>query len=170
MGLIELVKVASAATKAWHGAPGQAVVITGTGAGGVSLEAEVYAPAGFLSRPPKDARGLYIPLGKSGVVIAGHNYKVSISLADGETGIFSTTADGATLKSSVLLKADGTIEINGNSKTLVTHAELNTALQTFLTGLKAAVAAGCQIGAGGLITAAAIDISSAATTTVKTGG
>jgi hypothetical protein len=61
------------------------------------------------------------------------------------------------------------IELNGNSKDFVTHAELNTALQTFLTALKAAVAAGCQAGAGGVIATVTIDISSAKATKVKTG-
>ena len=93
--------------------------MTGKATGGQAVEAEVYAPAGLLSRPPKDARGVFLPLGGSrryGVVIAGHNYKVSISLADGETAIFSTTADGATLKAQIVLKADGTVVVNGGSK------------------------------------------------------
>jgi len=39
--------------------------------------------------------------------------------------------------------------------------ELNTALQTFLTALKAAVASGCQTGAGGNIASVTLDISTA---------
>ena len=117
--MAELVKIASATVKRLRGAPGDAVVVTGKATGGQAVEAEVYAPAGLLSRPPKDARGVFLPLGGSrryGVVIAGHNYKVTISLADGETAIFSTTADGATLKAQIVLKADGTVVVNGGSK------------------------------------------------------
>jgi hypothetical protein len=70
----------------------------------------------------------------------------------------------------IIITSDGNmIELNGNSKDFVTHTELNTALQTFLTALKAAVAAGCQAGAGGVITTVTIDISSAKATKVKTG-
>lgn len=168
--IAELVKVATATIKALHGAPGQAVVVTGHGAGGQAVEAEVYAPAGILSRPPRDARGVFLPLGgsrKYGVVIAGHNYKVTISLADGETAIFSTTADGATLKAQVVLKADGTIEINGNAKRLITD-DLAGLLSTFVTALNAVFATKLNgAGAAGTLT---LDITSAKTTTVKTGG
>jgi phage gp45-like len=175
--MAELVQIASATIKALHGAPGQAVVITGSGVGGQAVEAEVYAPAGFLSRPPKDARGVFIPIGgsrKYGVVIAGHNYKVSISLADGETAIFSTNAAGDTLKAQIVLKADGTIEINGNSKRFVTWDELNTALQNH-THSAGALVTTCPAGAGtvsGGATGApvALDLSAAKTTTLKTGG
>lgn len=171
MGLVaELVRVASATIKAWKSAPGQAVVVTGVGAGGQALEAEVYAPAGILSRPPKDARGVFIPLGggrKYGVVIAGHNYQVSISLADGETAIFSTDATGATLKAQVVLKADGSVQINGSSKKFVTDA-LSGLLSTFVTAVNAALAA--KLDGGGTPGALSLDISSALTTTVKTGG
>jgi hypothetical protein len=61
------------------------------------------------------------------------------------------------------------IELNGNSKEFVTHTELNSALQTFLTSLKSAVALGCQGGSGGTIASVTIDISSAKATKVKTG-
>jgi hypothetical protein len=168
MGLIELIKVATATIKTLKSAPGPAVVVTGKGIGGTAHEVEVFGPAGLLSRAPKDAHGLYFPLGgKYGVVIGGHNYKVSISLADGETEIFSTTADGATLKSSVLLKADGTIEINGNAKKLITD-DLAGLLSTFITALNATFAT--KLNGAGAAGTLSLDITSAKTTTVKTGG
>lgn len=74
----------------------------------------------------------------------------------------------------------GTIELNGNSKKFVTWAELNTALSTYVTNLNAALAAASvKIEALGVIVPvtmttppppSAIDISSAMTTTVSTGG
>jgi hypothetical protein len=60
------------------------------------------------------------------------------------------------------------IHLNGNSKTFVTHAELNTALQTFVTALNAAFAS--KENGSGSAGALTIDISAAATTTIKTGG
>jgi hypothetical protein len=174
MGLIQLIKVASAAIKTLNSAPGPAVVITGSGLGGVAHEAEVYNPAGLFSRPPKGSRMLYIPLGRYGVVIGGHNYQIAISPADGETTIYSTTADGATLKATIKLLADGTIEINGNGKRLVTWDELNTALQNH-THAAGTLITTCGAGPGtvsGGATGApvALDLTSAKTTTVKTGG
>jgi phage gp45-like len=168
--MAELVKIASAVSKVLHGAPGQAVVITGAGAGGQAVEAEVFAPAGILSRPPKDARGVFIPLGgsrKYGVVLSGHNYKVAISLADGETAIFSTTANGTTLKAQILLRADGTIEINGTAKRLITD-DLAGLLATFITALNAQFAT--KLDGGGAPATLSLDITSAKTTTLKTGG
>lgn len=60
------------------------------------------------------------------------------------------------------------IDIGGSSKAFVTHAELNTALQTFITALNLAFAT--KLDGGGAAGALSIDISAAATTGVKTGG
>jgi len=60
------------------------------------------------------------------------------------------------------------IELAGNTKNLVTHAELNTALQTFLTALKAAVVSGCGAGSGGTVAGVTLDISGAEAAKVKT--
>lgn len=70
----------------------------------------------------------------------------------------------------ILLKPDGTMELNGNTLRFVTYDALNSALQTFLTALKAAVAAGCSSGTGGTLGALALDISGSKSTTLKTGG
>jgi len=69
---------------------------------------------------------------------------------------------------SLILNDNGTIEINGNTKGLVTWAELNSSLQTFLTELNALLATKLDgTGAPGTL---ALNISTAETTTVKTGG
>lgn len=70
-------------------------------------------------------------------------------------------------KKSRVINPDG-IELNGGSKAFVTHAELDAALQTFVTALNLAFASK-ENGSGspGSLT---LDISAAATTTVKTGG
>lgn len=60
------------------------------------------------------------------------------------------------------------IELNGNTKTFVTHAELDTALQLFVGALNTALGTKQNGTASpGTLT---LDISAAETTTVKTGG
>lgn len=66
-----------------------------------------------------------------------------------------------------VINPDG-IELNGSTKEFVTHAELNTALQTFVSALNTALASKENGSASpGTLT---IDISAAKTTTIKTGG
>lgn len=60
------------------------------------------------------------------------------------------------------------IELNGNSKTFVTWAELNTALQTFITALNTHVHS--NAGAGAPAAPMVLNINAAKTTTVFTGG
>lgn len=60
------------------------------------------------------------------------------------------------------------IELNGNTKTFVTHTELNTALQGFVGALNTLFAS--KLDGGGTSGTLALDISAAATTTIKTGG
>jgi len=169
VGIIELVRVVSSALKIRAGAPGRQVVTTGKGIGDVDTEAEVFGPSGFFSRPPKGSRVLMVPYagGKTRVVIGAANYQITLELTDGEVLIYSTTADGKTVKSKIYLDAVGNIELNGNSKNFVTHAELNTALQSFITSLNLHVH-----GSAGTppVTPMSLNISAAKTTTIKTGG
>ena len=63
------------------------------------------------------------------------------------------------------------INFNGNSKPFVTHAELNTALQTFITALNLHTHPTAATGPPSPPTAPmSLDISASQTTTVKTGG
>lgn len=64
------------------------------------------------------------------------------------------------------------IELNGNTKTFVTHAELNTALQTFITALNLHTHTSATSGSPTSTPNASmsVDISASATTTIKTGG
>jgi len=63
------------------------------------------------------------------------------------------------------------IELNGNGKKFVTHSELNTALQTFITALNLHTHPTAAVGSPSPPTSPmSLNIASAATTTVKTGG
>ncbi len=170
MGIAELIRVASSTLKKWHAAPGTAIVVTGKGLGGAALETEVAHTPGVFGRPPKDFHGVFLPVGRGrryGVMIAGLNYNLNINISAGETAIYSTDSAGA-LKARIDLDASGNIKLNGATKRLVTYAELNTALGTFLTALNAKFATKADGGgaAGGL----SLDISAAETQTVRTGG
>ena len=88
-----------------------------------------------------------------GIALVGLNPKPQVLAHDGtKTRVINTSG----------------IELNGNTKTFVTHAELNTALQTFVTALNGLFASKLNgTGSPGTLT---LDISAAATTTIKTGG
>jgi phage gp45-like len=137
---------------------------------GAKYTPEVWSVAGVWAVPPDGSHGVYLPVGGSdrfGVVVASQNYLVAPpTLAKGETAIGSTTADGATIKALAVARADGTWEINGDSKRLVLWDDLTTALATFLTALKAHLTAAGDPSAGTLT----LDISATKTTTIKTGG
>jgi hypothetical protein len=172
MGIISntLLKIKNATSKTLGNAPGNSIVITGEGVPGQTVEKELYQNPGILASPGDDVRTIMIPVGRGrySVCIAGHNYALNISVSKGGTVLYSTTPDGKTLKAKIYLKPDGSIELNGSSKTFVTHAELNTALQTFITALN--LNFGTKLDGAGAPGVLSVDISSAATSTLKTGG
>lgn len=187
----QLVRTIKSKFQTRKGYPGQSVVSNVQGFR--AKDVEVYGLAGVVCIPPESARMVYVPYGGTyrGVCIGGHNYLIEHQGEQGDTIIFSTTADGKTIKAKIHLHADGSIsiesdgnvsvntdgkittsatavELNGNTKAFVTHAELNTALQTFMTALNLAFAA--KLDGGGTPGTLTLDISTSATTTVKTGG
>lgn len=184
MGMISTLLKLSRGKLATRGnAPGKSVVMQAEGVEGQTMDAEVFQTPGVLAIPGDGSRGVWLPVGGSnryGVVIAMHNYALNITLEAGETAIYSTNAAGAQ-QAIIKLRADGSIELNGSSKKLVTHAELNTALQGLVTTLNTqlgtiAAGASAAISASGLwltpltIGGLSLDISASETTTIKTGG
>jgi len=170
-----LLKLARGKLETKGNSPGKSVVMQAEGLDGQTLTAEVYQAPGVLAIPGDGSRGVWLPIGGSsryGLVVAMQNYSLNIQIEAGETAIYSTDAAGGTVKALIKLKADGTIEINGSSKKLVTHTELNTALQTFITALNLHTHGVISLGAPTSPPAGpmSVDISAAATTTVKTGG
>lgn len=148
-------------------APGKSVLIR-TATAIEERELEMYHPPGVASAPTEADQVVDVPIGTKRIIIASHNYLIEVEPEAGETILYSTNSDGTAEAARVHLKNDGTIEINGNTKSLVTHAELNTALQTMITALNAAL--GTKLDGGGTPGALTLDISAAETTTVKTGG
>lgn len=71
-------------------------------------------------------------------------------------------------KSGIISIKGKEIDLNGNTKSFVTHTELDTALQSFILSLNAQFAA--KLDGGGSPGTLTLDISTSKTTTVKTGG
>jgi phage gp45-like len=175
MGLIAtLLKLGKGKLETVGNSPGKSVAMQGEGFEGQTMTAEVFQAPGVLAIPGDGARGVWLPVGGSGrygVVVALQNYALNITIEAGETAIYSTDAAGGTVKALVKLKADGTIELNGDDKRLVTWDELNTALQGLKTALNGHTHPTAATGPPSPPTVPlSIDISAAKTTTLKTGG
>jgi len=174
MGLMAtLSKLTGAAYKKKDRAPGDSIIVSSVAAGGEERTPEIYSSPGVASLPGDGTQAVQVYLeGRRVVVVATYNYKIKIDLAKGETAVFSTDAAGDTVKAKAIFKADGTIELNGSSKTFVTHAELNTALQGFITALNLHTHTSAAPGSPTTppVASMSLNISSAATTTIKTGG
>lgn len=127
---------------------------------------EVWGSPGVWTMPPDGTHGIRVPVGGSdrwGAVVATHHYKTPRpTLARGEVAVGATSSDGLLLKAHTIYRADGTQELNGNTKRLITN-DLVGILAAFITALNASLAT-----AGG--TPVTLDISAAVTTTIKTGG
>lgn len=188
--IAELLQVVKSKISTIKNYPGPSVLVNGKGLR--SMEAESYGLAGIVNLPPEGTRVIYLPYGgtRRGACVGGHNYKITHDLDQGEIKIFSTNADGDTVKAEITLKADGkisvvsdsdisvqsdgkitangtSIELNGNSKKFVTHAELNTALQAFIVALNLHVHGNAGTPP---VTPMSLDISASSTTNVSTGG
>ena len=122
MGMIELVQNMAATIKRFRAAPGDAVIVKSVGLGGADREDPLYQHHGFRSRPVASTRGVRVSLGsgtREGIVIATENYTVNITLADGETAIYSTDANGA-VKAQIILGSDGKIAAKNDAESIAT--------------------------------------------------
>ena len=123
----EILKVASSSITQKDGFPGKSVVSTCDGYQGDAVRAEVYGIPGVLCVPPDGANLIFVPAGgsrKSGVAVAGHNYKIDFDLSQGETVLHSTDAAGGTVKAKIEMKNTGKIRIENelhDFKTLFTE-------------------------------------------------
>lgn len=168
--MVKLVDIDNTDTLSNRGAPGPALIATCNGAG-LTHTAPIYQHHGIASRVTQGDVGVYIPVLGSrrfGVVIATHNYDLNIELNEGETLIYATNSSGKQITAQIRLQANGQIELNGNTKSLVTWEELNTALQMLVASINTSLAA--KLDGGGAPGALTLDISTAKTSTLKTGG
>jgi len=92
-------------------------------------------------------------------------------LNEGEVCLYDKFGNTVLLKDGKIVVTSDKIELNGSSKNFVTHTELNTALQSFITSLNLHVHATAAVGPPVPPTVLlSLDISTSKTTTVVTGG
>jgi len=152
-------------------APGRSVIVTGEGFEGETVTTEIFQSSGIIGVPGDGTHGVWVPIGGSdryGVVVAMHNYKINVSLNKGDVAIYSTKADGSGPEAVLILRSDGNIELNGVGRTLVTHAELQTALTALCATLTAHVHPTVGAPSPGLASLTC-NIASAEATKLKTG-
>lgn len=91
-------------------------------------------PYGIDSNPIKDMVAVYAETGEKGkTVIIGYINKKQVAEV-GETRLFSTNSSGV-LQNYIWLKANGNIEVGGNTDNMVKYSPLNTAMQTLIANI-----------------------------------
>lgn len=150
-------------------APGKAVIIQVEADGGENRELEFYQLPGISAGPTAKDRAATVSLSGYRVAVASHNYRIEVDVSSGELILYSTNTAGDTVQSKIKLDTAGNIDLNGTSKTLVTHTELDTALQTMLSTINTTFASK-QDASGQTPGAATLDISAAEAATLRTDG
>lgn len=186
--MVRLTQLARIVKTLWEtrgAAPGSSVVVQLSSGGEQERTAEYYQLPGVASGPTPEDRAVVIPTASGyRIVVASHNYRVGVEVSAGETVIYSTNAAGDTKQAEIKLDTAGNIDLNGNGKTLVTHAELDAALQAFATSIDTAITSaitghthgGVTTGAGttapgaGAASPTSVDISAAEAATLRTDG
>lgn len=189
-----LMKVFTSFFKKRGTAPGKAVVIQTRLENDYEVErtAEMYHPPGVSSRPTKGDRVLEVPIGQGvRIAVASHNYDVEVEPDSGEIIIYSTNSGGDTVKAQIKLDDEGNMictvdgnvifdvgagkhfDVEGNIYNLVLYQALASELGKLQVALNAHTHSGVTTGSGASgppATPISIDISSAATETMRTGG
>jgi hypothetical protein len=159
--------------------PAAAPVVEVQGADGETRDVELYHPPGISSAPTEGDSVVMVPI-RAGyrVGVASRNYGVSVNVTAGAITVYSTNAAGDTIQARIDLDDAGNVaitpasgaevKVSGDTKSFVTYAELNTALQTMVGAFNAAL--GNKTDGSGTPGAVTLDISASETTTVKTGG
>lgn len=153
-------------------APGKAITIQVTNALGEDREIEFYQLPGIAAGPTAEDRAATIDMQGYRVAIASHNYRIEVEVESGALTLYSTNTAGDTVQARIDLDTAGNIDLNGNGRTLVTHAELDTALQGLISYINGHAHTGVSTGGGTSGPPAApssIDISAAEAATVRTG-
>lgn len=158
--------------------------------GDVFTDVERLQEYGLSSIPPAGAEVIYAALNgnRDHIVVLTTGYsKDRPKGSTGDTFVWSIhknkislTKDGLKIEDqfgNTIDMIDGQININGESKSFVTHAELNTALQTFIAALNTHTHGSLGPGTPSApvpttqpLVPLTLDISASQTTTVKTGG
>lgn len=138
---------------------------------------EIMQHFGYKSVPPKETIGLTLSIGgvRDDTIIIATGNKTAPEVKEGESTIYNNFSERIELLEKMMILNGEVININGDSKQLVTHAELDNSLQQMLTSLNSHThVTTATIGASptpGIIarptTPTQLDISSSKTTTIN---
>lgn len=128
------------------------------------IQTLLYGPSGDDSPPLPEDRCLMIKVDGSGNYIISGILCGSQGAGPGEKKLYSRDSNGD-IKATIYLKDDGIIEINGNSDYAVSWTDLNSALQSLISGINSALAN--KSDGSGTPGALSLDISGAKVNEVK---
>lgn len=98
---------------------------------------EIMQHFGFKSIPTKKTKGLTLSIGglRDDTIIIATENKTAPELKEGESTLYNAFSERIELLEKMINLTGETININGDSKQLVTHAELDSALQQMLSSI-----------------------------------
>lgn len=99
---------------------------------------ELMTPPGDDSIPPAGSRVVILQPSKSWKIAIANQDSITPQAGEGEKRLYSQA--GGSEQAYIFIKSDGTIEVNGNSKTAVRFEDLQTALNTFKNSIESAIA------------------------------
>lgn len=124
---------------------------------------QFYSQAGDDTSPPNGTKVIVLELGTAFKVAIASDDVITSSMQPGEKKLYSTV--GQDIKAFINLLNSGIIELNGNNDFIVRFNALNTALQTFVVDVNAALATKLNgAGSPGVLT---LDIGAAKVDEVK---
>lgn len=131
---MKTVKIKNARLEQFQNAPGKSILVDTKSHG--TDDGELYQQSGIYSRPQDNIDGVVVDCNGNNIIIATHDYRLDISLEKGEMLVYSYDSDGV-MKGKHKIDIDGNHIFNDGIKSAVSHALLNTALQTMVTAINA---------------------------------
>jgi len=160
--LAKIVIIKNARLEQFQGAPGKSILVDTDSHG--TDDAELYQQSGIYSKPQDGLTGVVIDCMGNNLVIGTHDYNFDEDIEKGETLIFSYNNNGV-LQGKIKIDINGNIIINNGTKSAVSHAELNTALQLMVTAFNTAL--GTKQDGSGTAGVVTLDISASEVSKVK---
>lgn len=90
-------------------------------------------PFGYDAKAPEGTRAVYARSGKKGVgaLIGFINVNQLDSLSEGEVHLYSTNSDGSSEQAFILMKNDGTMQVNGDADYAIRYSDMKSAFNQF---------------------------------------
>lgn len=160
--MAKIVIISNARLKQLQGTPGKSLLVDIEHHG--TDNSELFQMPGIFSMPQDGIQGLVINASGEDKVVAAYDYNFAEEIEKGETLLYSYDSSGV-LKGKILINEDGEIVINEGTKSAVSYAELDTALQLMVTAFNTALAS--KLDGGGSAGTVTLDISASEVGEVK---